>query len=97
MGYVDEVLKVDPEAAAYFRFFQAPGVGHCYGGTGPVPADALGTLRAWVENGTAPDVLHAASAVGTRPLCVYPKVQTYVGNSSATGTEFACMPPAVAL
>ncbi|OJJ88202.1 uncharacterized protein ASPGLDRAFT_78800 [Aspergillus glaucus CBS 516.65] len=56
--YYEEVLEKD-EAYEFFRFFEAPGVGHCYGGLGPVPNDALAQLMEWVEKDVSPDTLAA--------------------------------------
>ncbi|KAL4860834.1 hypothetical protein BDV12DRAFT_191470 [Aspergillus spectabilis] len=39
--YYTEVLETDAKADDFFRFFEAPGVGHCFGGLGPVPNGAL--------------------------------------------------------
>lgn len=93
--YYRKILALDPTAHTFYRQFFSPGVGHCGGGTGVLPLDALGALRAWVENGTAPDTLAAGSryAVGAGSdavvgalnvrfvdLCPYPAVQKYKGG-----------------
>ncbi|KAL4948187.1 Tannase/feruloyl esterase [Aspergillus filifer] len=62
----------------FYRLFTAPGVGHCYGGSGPQPVNVLGRLMEWVENGTAPEMLDAAGMgeggkEEQRELCLYPK------------------------
>lgn len=42
------------------RLFSLPGTGHCgMSGIGPTNFDAIGTLEAWVEQGKAPDAIHA--------------------------------------
>ena len=41
----------------FFRFFLAPGMGHCGGGPGPNQFDHLTALEQWVEKGVAPDKL----------------------------------------
>ncbi|KAK8038852.1 Tannase/feruloyl esterase [Apiospora rasikravindrae] len=47
----------------YLRFFEAPGVAHCgAGGVGFRPQGLVDTLRAWVEEGKAPEVLPATAA-----------------------------------
>lgn len=95
MLYYNKVLALDPSAASFYRQFYSPGVGHCGGGTGVQPLDPIGALRAWVENGTAPDTLPAGSlyAVNTTiaqpaaasnvrflDLCQYPLVNKYNGK-----------------
>jgi hypothetical protein len=69
---------------SWFRYFRAPGVGHCGGGPGPNPnASLLPALENWVENGVAPDQLLASGGSvsnRTRPLCPYPKTAIYRGT-----------------
>ena len=98
MNYFDRVKELDSKVTDFYRVFFAPGVGHCGGGSGPIPNDALMTLRRWVENGTAPDVLEASSAYpinGTirhRNLCPYPMVSKYNGKGDAAkAASFSCM------
>jgi len=64
---------------SFYRLFLAPGVGHCGGGNGPAPTDALGAVANWVETGHAPAVLPAATVTSTgtvitRNLYPYPQV-----------------------
>lgn len=72
--------------AAFFRFYLAPGVGHCAGGPGPQPTGQLGAVIRWVEEGAAPDTLTAVGRDGTgvvtrtRPLCAYPLAARYDGT-----------------
>ncbi len=81
----------------FYRFFMAPGMGHCAGGPGPNQFDAIGALEQWVEKGIAPDTLTAShSANGkvdrTRPLCQYPFVARYKGTgSSDEAANFSCV------
>lgn len=81
----------------FFRFFAAPGMGHCAGGPGPNTFDALGALEQWVEKGVAPDRLIASHTSNgkvdrTRPLCPYPQVARYKGTgSSDEAGNFACV------
>ncbi|KAL4783765.1 Tannase/feruloyl esterase [Aspergillus varians] len=90
--YYEEVLKNDPEAHDFYRFFEAPGVGHCYGGLGPIPNGAMSQLVEWVENGHAPAVLHATKGSNNteRDLCPYPLRQQYIGGDSRNATSFTC-------
>ncbi|RDH30293.1 Tannase/feruloyl esterase [Aspergillus welwitschiae] len=41
IAYYDKVLKNDPKAHDFYCFFEAPGLGHCYGGLGPYPNGAM--------------------------------------------------------
>merc|ERR1712196_410424 len=74
----------------WFRFFLAPGVGHCAMDTDPY----FKALVAWVENGTAPErVLQRVSARTTRPLCPHPSVAVYTGvGSTDDPANFVCGP-----
>jgi feruloyl esterase len=94
---------------SFMRSFFYPGVGHCGGGAAPQPdADKLfGSLRDWVEKGTAPDYVVAAqtlspSVVRTRKVCKYPDVAVYKGTGSTDDeASFSCqvnaaVPPALA-
>jgi Tannase and feruloyl esterase len=81
----------------FYRFFTAPGMGHCAGGPGPNQFDAIGALEQWVEKGIAPDKLIATHSTNgkidrTRPLCMYPLVARYKGTgSSDEAANFACV------
>ncbi|RWA09265.1 hypothetical protein EKO27_g5839 [Xylaria grammica] len=52
--YYDAVASETPEIDDFYRHFEVPGLGHCYGGPSRVPTNLFSQLRAWVENGTAP-------------------------------------------
>lgn len=94
--YYERVLKVDPNAADYYRFFPAPGIEHCRGGIGPFPSTALESLVRWVENGEIPEVLNGTSlpladgTIRTAPLCPYPLVAAYKGGDIHEATSFRC-------
>lgn len=103
MFYYQKVLALDPSAADFYRQFYSPGVGHCSGGTGVIPTNALDQLRAWVENGTVPETLQAASpypvnASSSLPvdpsqnsrfldLCPWPAVEIYSGQGDPALAE----------
>jgi feruloyl esterase len=90
--------KTDP----FYRFFMAPGMGHCGNGPGPNTFDALGALETWVEKGRAPQTLLASNVVDgkvtrTRPLCPYPKVARWNGKGRPEdAASFACVAPPAA-
>ena len=93
IDYYNEVTRVSEKGSLnatqeWFRFFMAPGVGHCAMDTGPY----FEALVAWVENGTAPSsITHQVSAQTTRPLCPHPHVALYKGSGSTDKAEnFAC-------
>ncbi|KAF7166887.1 hypothetical protein CNMCM6106_002531 [Aspergillus hiratsukae] len=92
IAYYEEVLKNDPEAHDFYRFFEAPGVGHCYGGLGPIPNGSMSQLLEWVEKGHAPAVLHATKGSNNtaRDLCPYPLRQKYIGGDPRNATSFTC-------
>lgn len=93
VSYYERVLKGDPNAHEFHRFFEAPGVAHCYGGLGPVPNGAMSQLVEWVEKDHAPDVLHATKGSNNtaRDLCPYPLRQKYIGGDSRLSTSFTCI------
>ncbi len=106
VAYYDAVAKTMSgieKTRDFYRFFLAPGMGHCSGGPGPNQFDMLTALEQWVEKGVAPDrVLASRTANGkvdrTRPLCLYPQVARYKGTGSideaANFTCAAATPPA---
>ncbi|KAE8410948.1 Tannase/feruloyl esterase [Aspergillus pseudocaelatus] len=90
--YYEEVLKHDESAHEFYRFFEAPGVGHCFGGVGPVPNGALTQLVDWVEKGVAPDTLHATRGKNnaSKDLCMYPLKEKFIGESPGNLSSFVC-------
>jgi pimeloyl-ACP methyl ester carboxylesterase len=100
IAYYESVDKTTPgNLDDFFRLFLAPGVDHCGVGTTPgaVPTDPFGQLRAWVENGTAPEYLNAATVATapkqfTRKVCKYPLVAKYDGHGDQDlESSFACV------
>ncbi len=85
----------------FIRFFMVPGMDHCGAiGGGLKDWDRLAPLVEWVEHGHAPDRIVAsqtlsASAVRTRPLCMYPREARWTGSGSTDdAANFRCvMPP----
>ena len=84
--YYDRVSTLDPAVKDYFRYFEAPGFEHCFGGPGLFPERIWDDLVAWVGRGRAPDVLIGTSAPNAtgqlyeRPICAYPQVARYDGT-----------------
>lgn len=88
--YYESVEAVLPDVHAFYRFFPVPGLAHCFGGKSGQPLSLFDQLRAWVENGTAPDSTpvefsDANGVVQNRILCPYPqsaKLDTDCGNTT---------------
>ncbi|KAJ0374846.1 hypothetical protein COL922a_014206, partial [Colletotrichum nupharicola] len=55
---VKAVMGGNQNVNQFYRLFLAPGIGHCAGGPGAFPADALDSLIKWVEKDDAPTELH---------------------------------------
>ena len=94
--YYNQVLSLDPAATDFYRLFFAPGTYHCAAGIAPYPYDTPDTLVKWVEEGDAADTLTAVNRTYTgdgavRPLCPYPRIQTYVGGDGQTPASFTCL------
>jgi feruloyl esterase len=100
VAYYDGVAKAMgglDKTREFYRFFLAPGMGHCSGGTGPNQFDMLTALEQWVEKGIAPERIVASHSTGgkidrTRPLCVYPQVARWKGTGSTDeAANFSCV------
>ena len=84
------------------RLFMAPDMQHCGGGTGPNMFDTLTALKAWVEQGKAPDAIPAVHHEGNNPnlpidrsmpLCPFPTMATYKGAGDVAKAEnWSCQP-----
>jgi feruloyl esterase len=99
-AYYDGVVKTMgglDKTREFFRFFTAPGMGHCAGGPGPNQFDTVTALEQWVEKGVAPDKLIASHVTNgkvdrTRPLCLYPMVARWkAAGSSDEAANFSCV------
>jgi hypothetical protein len=100
LDYFERASAYNANLTDYYRSFIAPGVGHCGGGPGLDPSGTVfDTLRAWVENGTAPETLPASGpAVGSTDsaatrsidLCALPKALTYIGPDPNESSSFTC-------
>ncbi|KAH6644274.1 Tannase/feruloyl esterase [Boeremia exigua] len=90
--YYDAVTAVDPDVHEFFRYFEAPGLGHCQGGVGGYPARSFEALVEWVENGVAPVALEAIDIANrTSLLCPYPKRAVFAGAGPDYSSEdFFC-------
>ncbi|MFE3502830.1 tannase/feruloyl esterase family alpha/beta hydrolase [Kitasatospora sp. NPDC059160] len=94
---VEERMGGAKKVDDFYRLFLAPGVEHCGLDGGKV--DDLAALTAWVEQGSAPSVLHATLTTGTgttvaRDLCRYPMVSRYTGHGDpGAASSFRCVQP----
>lgn len=93
--YYNAVSAADPNVHDYYRFFEAPMMGHCYGGVGGYPSTLFDSLVAWVESGTPPDSLPVSYSTGdgtyNRILCPYPEKVHYNGTGNTTSAgSFYC-------
>jgi feruloyl esterase len=109
INYYDAVVRElgdglpAPQALAqvqsFFRLFLVPGLGHCRGGPGVDQFDGLTALRAWVEEGVAPESITASrieqdAIVRSLPLCPYPAMPHWDGNNDPmTASSFHCQSP----
>ncbi|KAK0638336.1 putative feruloyl esterase [Lasiodiplodia hormozganensis] len=91
--YYDAVMAGDPDVKDYFRFFEAPGVGHCSGGAGALPDHTFYSLVDWVENGIVLTTLKATSDADAngnvleRILCPYPQKAKYDGSGNENSRD----------
>jgi len=80
----------------WFRFFVAPGMGHCSGGVGPQPQSLFERMVDWVETGAAPDSILATNVSNgvvtrSRPLCPWPQTALYNGTGDPNdAASFTC-------
>jgi Tannase and feruloyl esterase len=80
---------------SWFRYYHAPGVAHCGGGTGPQPVAMFDDLVNWVEKNVEPTRILAKGGTGnaerSRPLCPWPKTAIYRGSGSTDDAKnFFC-------
>jgi feruloyl esterase len=81
-------MAKDPLVHDYYRYFEAPGVGHCYTASGLYPQSLFESLIKWVEHGVKPDTLESDISGLTGPrkkriLCPYPTRARYNGTGDA--------------
>ncbi|EFQ32873.1 tannase and feruloyl esterase [Colletotrichum graminicola] len=88
--YYNEVSALIPSINDFYRHFEVPGMGHCAGRQSGEPTSLFDQLRAWVENGTAPDhssikVTGLDGAEQSRILCPYPQDVVFDQDCGAEG------------
>ena len=97
IDYYEQLEASDSASRDYARLYMMPGVLHCSGGPGPDQVDWVEAIRAWVENGEAPERLIASKldslgqATMTRPVCPYPEFAVYDGTGDpSVDSSFSC-------
>jgi Tannase and feruloyl esterase len=100
INYYNHVLAANGGIAStesFFRYFLAPGVGHCGApGAGSIaPTNPMQQVIDWVEHHQAPAVLDASGSISgqavTRPLCPYPDPDAvYTGGNPDVAASYAC-------
>ncbi|KAK4041122.1 tannase and feruloyl esterase [Parachaetomium inaequale] len=88
--YYNAVASVVPDIDGFYRHYEVPGLGHCFGGRGGQPTNLFAQLRAWVEHGTAPgeslgQITDLEGKTQHRILCPYPqraRLDSKCGNST---------------
>ncbi|KUM56866.1 hypothetical protein ACN42_g10335 [Penicillium freii] len=94
--YYQQVNELFPDIQDFYRYFEAPGLGHCAGGNGGQPLTTFDALRSWVEEGIAPEDLPANfNGIGGveqgRILCPYPAKAVYQGGNVSDAKSFKCI------
>jgi hypothetical protein len=103
IDYYEHIVSANgglEKTRAFMRLFLVPGGGHVAGGTGPYPDyPSLNQVMRWVEEGEAPSTILAKQygpsgvVTRTRPICMYPEIQTYKGQGSTDeAASFICAP-----
>lgn len=90
---------------AFYRLFMITGMGHCYGGVGPISIvptdkadatdpkyDLMFSLEQWVEKGVAPRMVpNDPNKTMSRPICAFPQVTRYKGTGDPNeAASFEC-------
>ncbi|KAK4199480.1 tannase and feruloyl esterase-domain-containing protein [Triangularia verruculosa] len=92
--YYQDVSALLPNTSDFYRHFEIPGLEHCLNGSSGNPTELLAQLRAWVEEGVAPEsspvnVTRLNGQTEARVLCPYPKKATF-DASCTTGECWVC-------
>ncbi|KAH6613822.1 tannase and feruloyl esterase-domain-containing protein [Boeremia exigua] len=90
LSFYKDISDTVPDTPSFYRYFSVPGLGHCWGGNGGQPVALFDQLRAWVENGTAPE---STPVTITKPdqskmqqlLCAWPKKAVFAEGCDVNG------------
>ncbi|KAI2473265.1 tannase and feruloyl esterase [Annulohypoxylon bovei var. microspora] len=90
--YYDDIRKFVPHVEEFYRFYEVPGLPHCFGNG--QPTTVFDALRAWVENGTMPGSLptvltDAYGRKNNRIICPYPERGVYI-EGCGNPADIAC-------
>ncbi|KAH6847539.1 Tannase/feruloyl esterase [Chaetomium sp. MPI-CAGE-AT-0009] len=93
--YYGEVTALLPDTPDFYRHYELPGLGHCFGRASGQPTSLFDQLRAWVENGTAPehtpvDVKVLDGSVHHRIVCPYPQIAKFDKDGCENPAEARC-------
>ena len=100
--YEDVDDRYRGNAEGFVRYYEVPGMGHVAGGPATDQHQALAALIAWVEQGTAPDLVASVnptnneipagwSLTRTRPLGAYPSIAQYTSGDPESAASFLCV------
>lgn len=103
IAYYDKVTATMGHASAdeTLELFLAPGVTHCFGGSGADRIDLVSALDRWLENGAPPSRQNMmarkedenGNVLLTRPMCKYPRYPRYRDTGDiASASSFRCVP-----
>ncbi|GKT47760.1 putative feruloyl esterase B [Colletotrichum spaethianum] len=91
--YYNAVTDIIPEVHDFYRYFEIPGLGHCFGGVSESPTGLFRQLRDWVENGTAPEntpiEVTVSNMIHHRILCPYPQTSIF-GQECGDASKNEC-------
>ncbi|CAI7580642.1 unnamed protein product [Penicillium glandicola] len=94
--YYEAVTAGDSNVHEYYKLFEAPMMGHCFGTKGGYPSTIFDSLVAWVESNNAPTSLPVRYApedgkTYDRILCPYPQRVRHKGTGDVTSADaFYC-------
>ena len=72
---------------SFYKYYQVPALGHCWGGNVGQPEALFDQLRAWIENGTEPlstpvVVTKSDNTAMQQILCPYPQKARFNASCS---------------
>ncbi|KAK4129730.1 tannase and feruloyl esterase [Parathielavia appendiculata] len=93
--YHSEISALLPDTDSFYRHFEVPGLGHCWGHASGQPTSLFDQLRAWVENGTAPeqtpvDIKALDGSTHHRILCPYPQTARFDKEACGDPADTQC-------